>query len=325
MASDMEHWSVPSEHRPKPEDFPFDLAWTVSSTVGLKAIVPPDAFTAQSLGAERQGQGVVIDSDGTVLTIGYLVTEAEQVWLTTHDGRVVPAHVLGIDQATGFGLVRASQPLVVPPIEIGDSRHAVLGEQVVVAGGGRVDQSIAAHVVGRQEFAGYWEYVLDEAIFTSPAHPLWSGAAMIGPTGKLLGIGSLQLQQRTARGRLVPLNMVVPIELLPPILEDLKLGRPSAADRPWLGVLADDSEDKVVVVGATPGGPAQRAELQQGDAILAVAGQEVTTLAGFYRAVWALGGPGVEAPLTVEREGDVFDVSITTRDRRRFLKAPKLH
>jgi S1-C subfamily serine protease len=325
MASDLEHWSVPNEHRPKPEDFPFDLAWTVSATVGLKTTVPPDAFTAQSLGEERQGHGVVIDTEGTVLTIGYLITEAEQVWLTTHEGRVVPAHVLGIDQATGFGLVRALQPLAAPPLEIGDSRHAVLGEQVVIAAAGRVDRSVAAHVVGRQEFAGYWEYVLDEAIFTSPAHPLWSGAAMIGPTGKLLGLSSLQLQQRTARGRLVPLNMVVPIELLPPILEDLKLGRPSATDRPWLGVLADDSDEKVVVVGATPGGPAQRAELQQGDAILAVAGQAVSSLAEFYRAVWALGGPGVLAPLTVEREGDVFDVSITTRDRRRFLKAPRLH
>lgn len=325
MASDLDNWSVPPERRPKPADFPFDLDWTLSSVVGLKATAPPDAFTVASLGAERVGQGVLIDAEGTVLTIGYLITEADSVWLTTHDGRVVQAYVLGIDNASGFGLVRAIQPLGVPAMEIGDSRHAVLGEQVIVCGGGRTDRSIEAHVVARQEFAGYWEYVLDEALFTSPAHPLWSGAALIGPTGKLLGIGSLQLQQRTARGQTIPLNMMVPIELLPPILDELKQGGSAGPARPWLGVLADDSDDEVTIVGVTPGGPSERAGLAQGDIVRAVAGKQVETLADFYRAVWALGPAGVTAPLTLEREGDVFDVSLTSRDRRRYLKTPRLH
>jgi S1-C subfamily serine protease len=325
MSSELDNWSVPAERQPKADDFPFDLEWTISSTVSLRATVPPDAFTAANLGAERFGHGVLIDDEGTVLTIGYLVTEADQVWLTTHEGRSVPGHVLGVDGATGFGLVRALQPLNIPPLALGDSRHTVLGEPVIVAGSGRVDRSLAAHVVARQEFAGYWEYYLDEAIFTSPAHPLWSGSALIGPTGKLLGIGSLQLQQRTARGRLVPLNMIVPIELLPPILDDLKAGGGAAPARPWLGVLADDSEEKVTVVGATPGGPAQRAGLSQGDTVLAVAGAEVASLGDFYRAVWALGPAGVEVPLTLEREGDVFEVRLTSRDRKRYLKGPKLH
>ena len=325
MTSHLDQWSVPEARRPKAADFPFDMDWTLSSVVGLKATVPPDAFTAASLGAERVGHGVLIDGDGTVVTIGYLITEAEQVWLTTHEGRTVQAEVLGYDGATGLGLLRALQPLGVPPMELGDSRHAVLGEQVIVCGGGRVERSIAAHVVARQEFAGYWEYVLDDALFTSPAHPLWSGAALVGPTGKLLGVGSLQLQQRTARGRLVPLNMMVPIELLPPILDELKTGGLTGPARPWLGVLADDSDDAVVIVGVTPGGPSERAGLAQGDIVRAVAGREVETLADFYRAVWALGPAGVAAPLTLEREGDVFDVALTSRDRRRYLKAPRLH
>jgi S1-C subfamily serine protease len=325
MASDIENWSIPAEFRPRPDDFSFDLAWGVSSSVGLRATVPEDAYTAGILGSERIGHGVAIDGEGTVLTIGYLITEADQVWLTTGEKDVVSAYVLGIDQATGFGLVRAVHPLPVPPIDLGHSREAAIGDHVIIAGGGRLDRSIGARVVARQRFAGYWEYLLDEALFTAPAHPLWSGAPMIGRTGKLLGIGSLQLQERTGEGHVVPLNMVVPIELLLPILDDLMVGRPSADPRPWLGVLADDSDDRVVILGATPGGPAQRAELRTNDSILAVGETNVSSLAEFYRALWASGPPGTRVQLTVEREGDVFDVLVTTRDRRALLKAPMLH
>jgi S1-C subfamily serine protease len=260
-----------------------------------------------------------------VLTIGYLVTEAEQVWLTTGERDIVPAYVLGVDQATGFGLVRAVHPLPIPPVELGHSRDAEIGDQVIVAGGGRLDRSIGARVVARQRFAGYWEYLLEEAVFTAPGHPLWSGTAMIGRTGKLLGIGSLQLQERTRDGHVVPLNMVVPIELLPPILDDLMAGRPPAEPRPWLGVLADDSDDRVAILGATPGGPAQRAELRSDDVILAVGETRVSSLADFYRALWASGPPGTRVQLTIEREGDVFAVLVTTRDRTALLKAPMLH
>jgi S1-C subfamily serine protease len=325
MATDIENWSIPAEFRPQADDFSFDVAWGVSSTVGLRAMVPEDAYTAGILGTERIGHGVAIDGEGTVLTIGYLVTEAEQVWLTTGEKDVVPAYVLGVDQATGFGLVRAVQPLPIPPVELGHSREAEGGDPVIIAGGGRLDRSIGARVVARQRFAGYWEYLLDEAVFTAPGHPLWSGAAMIGRTGKLLGIGSLQLQERTRDGHVVPLNMVVPIELLPPILEDLLVGRPSAEPRPWLGVLADDTDERVVLLGATPGGPAQRAELRSNDVILAVGETEVTCLADFYRALWASGPPGTKVHLTVEREGDVFAVQVTTRDRAALLKGPMLH
>src|SRR5512139_88677 len=325
MDFDPEHWSIPDRYQPKPGDFTFDLVWASFATVSLQASVPADAFTAGILGTDRIGYCVAIDAEGTVLTIGYLITEAEEVWLTTGDGDAIQAHVLGVDNATGFGLVKAVRPLPVPALEIGNSQEAGLGDKVVIAAGGRIDRSIAAQVVARQEFAGYWEYVLDEAIFTSPAHPLWSGAAMIGASGKLLGICSLQMREELESGGVVPLNMVVPIELLPPILEELKAGGRTAAPRPWLGLLAGDSSGKVVVLGATPGGPAHRAELREGDVILGVAGKDVPTLAQFYRAVWALGDAGVKAPLTVQREGDVFDVTITTRDRNSFLKKPILH
>ncbi len=323
MAETFEEWSVSKPLQPKAEDFPFDVDWTLSSTVSLRAIVPPDAFTAQILGTLRIGHGAVIAED-LVLTIGYLVTEAEQVWLQTHEGRVVAGHVLGVDQATGFGLVQALEPLRVPVLEVGDSRQVMVGDRIIAGGGGLARRSVSGRLVARDEFAGYWEYVLDDALFTAPAHPMWSGAALIGPTGKLVGIGSLQMQQQDDGGKVTPMNMMVPVELLDPILNTLRTGGDLPA-RPWLGVLAEEISGRVVIVGATKNGPAERADLTQGDIVIAVAGEEVTTLADFYRSVWALGPAGVDVPLTLAREGDVFEVEVRSKDRKAFLKKPKMH
>lgn len=323
MAAWFEGWSVAAEVQPQPDDYPFDLDWALSSVVGLRARAPTDAFTAAALGVERIGHGVLIRDDGVVLTIGYLITEAEEVTLTTGEGRSVEGHVLGFDQATGFGLVQALEPLQIPAITLSDANHAPVGERVVVGGVGGASRSVAATIVARQEFAGYWEYVLDDAIFTAPAHPLWSGTALLGPTGKLLGIGSLSMQHRTNRGRIEPLNMMVPIELLPPIFEDLLKGGGGLPARPWLGVIAQDIEDRVVIAGTSGDGPARRAGLREGDIVLAVAGEKITSLADFYRSVWALGEPGVDAPLLLDREGDVFEVHVRSKDRRRFLKSAR--
>ena len=324
MTEAFEEWSVAKQLQPKPDDFPFDLEWTLSSTVALRAVVPPDAFTAQILGTLRIGHGAVIGQD-LVLTIGYLTTEAEQVWLQTGDGKVVAGHPLGVDTASGFGLVRALEPLNVPALELGDSHEVLIGDRVIVGGGGRASRSVAARLVGREEFAGYWEYMLDEALFTAPAHPMWSGAALIGPTGKLVGIGSLQMQQQLQGGKVTPLNMGVPIDLLPPILPALMAGGQDLPRRPWLGVISEEISGRVVIVGATKNGPADRADLGEGDIVLAVAGEEVATLAEFYQAVWALGPPGVSVPLTLAREGDVFEVEVKSKDRASFLKKPKMH
>src|SRR5919199_3423867 len=220
-------WRVPAVLQPKPGDYDFDLDRTLASVVGLRTSIPADAFTAETLGTERGGNGVLIRDDGVVLTIGYLITEAESVWLSLGDGRSVPGHVLGYDQESGFGLVQALARLDLPALPLGSSGAAPLGERVVVGGVGGRQRSLAAHIVAKQEFAGYWEYVLDEAIFTAPAHPHWGGTGVIGPEGELLGIGSLQLQHAGEQGRPVPLNMVVPVDLLKPILDDLlTLGRP---------------------------------------------------------------------------------------------------
>src|SRR5215217_5540038 len=319
-------WKVPPAAQPKPENYEFDLDQALGSVVGIRSVIPPDAFSAETLGTERAGNGVLIREDGVVLTIGYLITEAESVWLTFSDGRAVQGHALGYDQETGFGLVQALARVELPALPLGESSTVPVGESVVVGGAGGRHHSVAAHVTARQEFAGYWEYVLDEAIFTAPAHPNWGGTALIGPAGDLLGIGSLQLERATEKDKSEHLNMVVPIDDLKPIYDDLmKFGRPNRPPRPWLGLYATEIEDKIVVVGLASRGPAQKADIRTGDIILAVAGREVSELSTAFRKVWSLGTAGVDVPLLVYRDGRTFEVTITSGDRNRFLKGPSVH
>jgi S1-C subfamily serine protease len=319
-------WKVPPANQPRPGDFSFDLDRALASVVGLHSIIPADAFSAETLGTERAGNGVLID-DGLVLTIGYLITEAETVWLHLGDGRVMQGHPLGFDFESGFGLVQALGHLDIEPLPLGASAMTKIGDRVVVGGAGGRTRSVASQIAAKQEFAGYWEYLLDDAIFTAPAHPHWGGAPLIGPQGDLLGIGSLQLQHQAPGGDVLPLNMMVPIDPLKPILDDLlTLGRVAKPSRPWLGLYAtEDVNDRVVVIGVAGDGPARRAGLRADDAVRAVGGKSVTSLAGFYRAIWALGNAGVDIPLTLDREGDVFDVRITSADRSQFLKSAPLH
>jgi S1-C subfamily serine protease len=312
---------VREAQRPSPEAFGFDLERALSSIVALEARVPEDGFTAQTLGTERIGNGVVIGENGLVVTIGYLITEAEQVILTTNGGRRVPAHALGYDQATGFGLVHALEPLDLPAMPIGDSRRVGRGRPVILAGAGGRAHAVAARIVARDSFAGYWEYLLEEALFTAPAHPHWSGAGLIGPEGELIGLGSLQLEQQDD-GQARPLNMCVPAELLTPIVDDLARGRSPRPPRPWLGVFAQDMDGKVVILGVAKGGPASRAELRRGDMVLALGGEPVGGLTDFYTRLWALGDAGVGVPLTLWRGGDVFDVEVRSTDRASVLRKP---
>jgi S1-C subfamily serine protease len=267
----------------------------------------------------------VLIGDGLVLTIGYLITEAETLWLHLGDGRVVAGHALGYDQESGFGLVQALGSVDLPPLALGSADQVEVAERVVVGGAGGRTRSVAARIAAKQEFAGYWEYVLDEAIFTYPAHPNWGGTGLISPQGDLIGIGSLQVE-RARDEENDHLNMIVPIDLLKPILNDLRtFGRVNKPARPWLGLYSTEIEDRIVIVGVAPGGPAARAELKVGDVVLAVKGETVSTLAELYRKVWSLGAAGVEVPLTLHRDGVTFEVRVNSSDRAKFLKAPRLH
>jgi S1-C subfamily serine protease len=318
-------WEVPANLRPDPSEYAFDLDRVMGSLVGLRANVPPDAFTAGTLGTERIGSGAVIRDDGLVLTIGYLITEADTVWLISGDGRAVPAHPLAYDQTTGLGLVQALGRLGLPALELGPAEGAAVGKPVIMAaGGGGRERAIEAKVVGRQEFAGYWEYLLDEAILTAPAHPFWSGAALLGADGRLQGIGSLIMQQGDGRGRRHDLNMCVPVSLLPPILDDLlTLGRVNAPARPWLGAFIMESDGGLVVGGVADEGPAERAGVRPGDRVLGIGNEEVGDLATL--RLWASGPAGVTVRLHLARDGTEQVVHVVTADRASFLRTPRLH
>lgn len=299
-----------------------DVEAILKSVVAVRTTVPDDAFTAQALGTRREGSGVVIGERGLVLTIGYLITEAEEVWLTTRDGRTVPGHALAYDQETGFGIVQALGQLGLPALAFGDSAHAALGDKTVLADGS--GHFVRSAIVAKQEFAGYWEYLLDEAIFIAPAHPSWGGAALVGEDGKLLGIGSLRLEM-SRNGESAEINMVVPINLLTPILDDLLTrGQVDKPPRPWLGVFSAESDGDVVVMSVAEGGPAAEAGLQRGDVISDVRDGEVDGLADFYRKVWSSGPAGAEVPMRIVREGREAWLRVKSADRNNFLRKPSL-
>src|SRR6266404_1902267 len=318
-------WAFPLEMRPRPEDWRFDLDAALDSVVQLRAEIPEDAFTAPILGTERAGNGIVIREDGLVLTIGYLITEASTIWLTTNQGVVAGGFPLAYDQATGFGLVQPLGRLGARALERGAASSCRIGENVVVAGHGGRAHALKATVFAKREFAGYWEYVLDEALFTAPAHPQWGGAAVVGSDGRLLGIGSLVIEESQS-GRKVQGNMAVPIDLLEPILEDLlKFGRTNRPPRPWLGMYTMEANGQLVVAGIADNGPAARAGVRQRDLVLEVAGIRVTALADLFRKVWSLGPAGTEIPLTLGRDGDLVRARLRSADRNDFLRKPQLH
>jgi len=292
-----------------------------SAVVRIKTHINPEGRTIEGLGRDREGSGVLIDSDGLVLTIGYLMVEAYAAEVVTNDGRTVPASVVGYDHESGFGLLRTLEPLKLKPMALGKSSEVKERDPVLVASFGGAAMVAPAYIVAKREFAGSWEYMLDDALFTSPPHPAWSGAALIDRAGKLVGIGSLIVGDAVGGGEKTPGNMFVPIDRLPPILADLiASGRIPGPGRPWLGLNAEELRGRLFVSRVTPGGPADKAGVKRGDVIVGVKGEPPKNLADFYRKVWAQGDAGVSVPLEVLQDSAVRRVEIKSINRLDHLK-----
>jgi S1-C subfamily serine protease len=293
---------------------------TLSAIVRVRAKIIPNARSLATLGPQREGSGVMV-RPGYVATIGYLVIEAESIEVTGADGKSVPATLAGYDHASGFGLLRLLAPLAGKPMALGDPRS--LGERApaLAAAYGGTDGLSVVHVVSRRPFSGSWEYHLDSAIFTYPPVMNWSGASLIGHQGELLGVGSLIVGDAGGGGTQSPGNMFVPIDLLKPILEDLiSRGRAAGAARPWLGVYTEEARGRLFVTRVSPESPADRAGLKGGDIVIGVGGDEVSSLADFYRRIWARGAAGVEVPLKVLQGSQVKEVNVRSIDRQEYFR-----
>jgi S1-C subfamily serine protease len=315
--------------QPTTEDLTFDLKAALRAIHLIRTRAPEDGFTVQSLGSERTGHAVLIDERGLLLTIGYLVIEAESVWLVDADGVAVEGHVIGADTETGFGLVQMLGRPNNAPLKIGTAMDLNVGDPAILAGFGGCGQSISVEVVGRREFAGYWEYLLDNAIFTSPPHPFWGGSALIGMDGTLKGIGSLFVQESEVSdedGEPREGNMIVPIDLIHDVKGELmKHGQRLSPARPWLGIFSAESSGKVVVAGLWDGGPADKAGLEAGDLILEIAGQPVEYMAKMYKTIWDLGPAGTTIPMTLFRDKRIIEVEVESANRSDYYKKPGLH
>ena len=293
----------------------------LNGIVKVRAFIPKDARTAKILGTEREGSGVLIDDQGHILTIGYLILEAEAIEVIGADDQSRVATFVGYDHATGFGVLKVGKLNGLDPVKLGRSSDVSEGSPILMIGHGGPEAIRTAQVIAREEFVGYWEYLLDNAIYVAPPHPNFAGVAMLDANGRLVGIGSIFTRKIVPGYGLVACNMFVPIDLLKPILGDLiHKGRASAPPKPWLGLNADETRGRVFVDRIYGGAPADRAGLRKNDIILRVDQEPVSSLADFYRKVWALGQAGVYVPLTVLQGTAIKDIKVRSADRYQYLR-----
>jgi S1-C subfamily serine protease len=297
----------------------------LTAVVGVQVKVQANARSAATLGSERRGTGVLI-REGLVLTIGYLVVEAEAVVVTSAEGRAAPASVVAYDHASGFALLQVIGAIEGRPLPLGDSTALAERDPVMVVSAAGRDGPSLVYVVSRRAFSGSWEYMIDSAIYTYPAVNEWSGAPLISSKGELLGIGSLIIADAGGTGTQSPGNLFVPVDLLKPILDDLvSEGRRKGPARPWLGLNADEVRGHLFVSRVSPDSPAERAGIQDGDIVIAVGAEPVTTLPDFYRKIWSLGAAGVEVPLRVVQGAQIRDLTLRSIDRMQYFRPSKTY
>jgi S1-C subfamily serine protease len=295
---------------------------SLNAVVRIRSVFPANISSADTLGTERVGNGVVIDAEGTILTLAFLTRDADRIDVIGPNNESVAATLIGYDYNTGLSLLRTNKPLGITPIKLGQSSSLAVGDRTIVAGAGGGQELQLIQVVARKEFAGSWEYLLEDAIFTAPAFADFSGASLINSKGQLVGIGYLFTTILLKEYGLVPCNMFIPIDALNPILADLKnSGRSLKVKRPWLGINVEEAHGRVFINRVTLGGPAEKAGLKAEDMIISVDGKEVQGLADFYRKIWNVGDAGVMVPLTVLKGDKILDIKILSADRYKEVRA----
>ena len=319
-----ETYSIPQHLQPKQKDFSFPLEEKLSSVLNIKCRIPNDAFTASILGTEREGYGVMLETDNLIVTIGYIIAEAESIWITTSTGEITQGHMVGFDYDTGFGLIQSLRPLDVPPVKISSVKALnSQNQKFMLTGSGELNNSIECNIIQIKEFAGYWEYVIEDALYTSPAHPDWGGAALFDCVGDLCGIGSLYIENFDGNKQG---NLCVPTDQLSPIIPELlKCGRRAGKSRPWIGAFISMIKERFMVVGVYDGSPAAYAGLKAGDEIITIEGEKFNNLANLFKKMWSIGPAGVKIPLTICRKEKETNLIIDSADRQSVWKTPITH
>jgi len=318
--------NMKSSNKPRREDFSFDLDTTLASVVKITSNVPEDAFSAKTLGTSREGSAISINDSGILLTIGYLVVDSDSIFLHLKNGHTIESTLIAYHHESGLALIQALSKIDMPFITQGNKDNLKKGDSVIIAASGGIDKSISGTVVDRRQFAGSWEYMIDNAIFTKPFHPEWSGTALINEDGHLSGVGSLWLNDAEKVDDDSPGNMFVPIDLLTPIYEDLLAhGQAKEPHRPWLGIYVAENMENLFVSGVTLKGPASIAGINPGDILTAVNGQQIDSLQRLYKVLWSQGNAGVELILTIIRESTELDISVKSDSRYNFISKRHNH
>ncbi len=299
-----------------------------AAVVGVRVSVAEDARSAETLGRKRSGSGVVIGADGLILTIGYLMLEAQNIEVVTSDNKTLPAKAVAYDLATGFGLIKPLLPVKGwTPVPLGTLTGLSSGEPLMAATGAQADGNEAdvsmTQMISKRAFSGYWEYHIESAVFTSPPIGNHSGAPLFNQRGELIGIGSLFVPDVMGGNRRLPGNMFVPVDLLKPILTEMQqTGSTKLSRRPWIGLTSSEQGGRVQIVRVNKDGPAQAAGLEAGDFVLAVDGEKVATLEGFYKKLWAREQPDGEITLTVLQGADLKTIKLKAVDRMSTMTKP---
>ncbi len=318
--------NMKSTNKPRREDFSFDLDTTLASVVKITSNVPQDAFSAKTLGTSREGSAISINDSGILLTIGYLVVDSDSIFLHLRNGHTIEATLIAYHHESGLALIQALSKIDIPFIPQGNKDNLKKGDPVIIAASGGIDKSISGAVVDRRQFAGSWEYMIDNAIFTKPFHPEWSGAALINEGGYLSGVGSLWVNDAEKGDDDSPGNMFVPIDLLTPIYEDLLAhGQAKKPHRPWLGIYVAENMKNLFVSGVTLKGPASIAGINPGDIVTAVNGQQIDSLPRLYKVLWSQGNAGIKLILTIIREGTELDINVKSDSRYNFISKRHNH
>lgn len=292
------------------------LEYVVPATVSIRSVTPQRHPSARLLGTERMGSGAIIDAEGHILTVGYVVMGARTIEVTLPDQQQFPATLVCQDFESGIAILQ-TPARDLPTVPLGHSSSLKEGDKVIIVAATDQTQRMASpgFISALRPFEAYWEYMLDQAILTTAMNPGFGGGPLLDSLGQMIGVLSLNLNSTKE------MTLAIPIDLFHRVKEGVfTFG--SITDRrprPWVGMYSEPVEGGVAVIGLIPNGPASRAGMEVKDVILEVNNAEATGRRELYELMWR-NRAGDELTFTVQRGEEVLDIRVTSMDRAEFYR-----